>query len=130
LNSASKEILYIEDDPLSTLTMHLIFKKKFPELTLLEATTAKQGIELALKHRPFLIMVDILLPDINGYEILQYFQNHECTSGIPIWAVTACALSSDIRKGKEAGFERYITKPIDMKNLINWMNIHVMDAEL
>lgn len=128
--SASKEILYIEDDELSMLTMRLIFKKKFPEFTLLEATTAKQGIEMAIKHRPFLIMLDILLPDIDGYESLQYLQRHPHTSGIPVWAVTACALSSDIRKGKEAGFERYITKPIDMKKLIEWMKTHTMNAKV
>ncbi|WP_458120015.1 response regulator [Paenibacillus sp. Z6-24] len=130
MNSALKEILYIEDDQLSTLTMRHIFKKKFPGLKLVEASTAQQGIELAIRRRPFLILVDILLPDMSGYESLNYLQTHEKTRLTPVWAVTACAMDSDIRRGMEAGFERYITKPIDMKRFIQLMNIHVINVEV
>lgn len=130
MNSALKEILYIEDDQLSTLTMRHIFKKNFPGLKLVEASTAQLGIELAIRRRPFLILVDILLPDMSGYESLRYLQTHERTHLTPVWAVTACAMESDIRRGMEAGFERYITKPIDLKRFIQLMNIHVINIEV
>ncbi|MDN4617476.1 response regulator [Paenibacillus sp. PsM32] len=106
------KILYIEDDGVNMLLMRHLFKKKLPSVELLEASTIQEGIGLAIKVQPFLILSDIHFLGMNGFEGITQLKADPRTSMIPVWAISAFVLEEDIRKGKDAGFEQYITKPI------------------
>jgi hypothetical protein len=77
------------------------------------------GLELATSNKPDLILLDINLPGMDGYAVLKHLRQRELTRHIPVVAISANAMPKDIEKGKEAGFDHYITKPIDVKNLLN-----------
>lgn len=108
------KILYVEDNPANLDLVKRIFMDS-PLIKLSYAKDGISGIELALKERFELIILDINLPDIDGYEVLKRLKKHAETKNIPIIALTANAMPQDIGKGKEAGFMDYITKPIDIE---------------
>ena len=89
------------------------------------AQSATHGLELALRHVPDLILLDIKMPDMDGYALLQQLQRHKATARVPVFAVTAQALTDDVQKGLDAGFARYIVKPvIDVQGFF----LHINDA--
>jgi CheY-like chemotaxis protein len=106
-------ILYIEDNKANVLLVQDILSD-FPEVDILVAPQAAMGLDLAHAHQPDLILLDINLPDMDGYEALKRLQNMEETHDIPVIALSANAMEKDIDRAKEAGFKDYITKPIDM----------------
>lgn len=107
-------ILYIEDNELNMALMHHIFKKD-PGIDLIGASDAEQGIEIALTEQPDMIIMDIQLPGMDGYEALRQLRMIEDTRYIPVIAVSSYAHKADIEKGRQAGFIHYITKPIQVK---------------
>ncbi|WP_179218652.1 response regulator [Saccharibacillus sp. O23] len=109
-------VLYVEDDRASMLLMRHLFRKKFPEVVLLEAETSERGIELAQSCGPSLILMDIVLPGADGYEGLDRLRNLQETAGIPVWAISALAMEEDVQKALEAGFIRYIRKPLNVED--------------
>ncbi|NGZ75186.1 response regulator [Saccharibacillus alkalitolerans] len=111
-------VLYIEDDRSSMLLMRHIFKKKLPRLTLLEAWNVEEGLALARLHRPKLILMDIQLPDMDGYEGVAGLRSDPNTTSIPVWAVSASALDDDVKQGLEAGFQKYLKKPLGMGSFV------------
>ena len=114
-------LLYIEDN-LANQRLMKNFLNQFDHLHLLLANTAESGIELAKQSSPDLVLLDISLPGKNGYQALEDFKSDENLRSIPVIAVTAKAMPSDISKGKEAGFNDYLTKPLDLKKLIETIN--------
>jgi signal transduction histidine kinase/ActR/RegA family two-component response regulator len=110
-------LLYIEDNPSS---LRLVQKGIVSRLGLvmLSAHTAESGLKMARTHRPAVILMDINLPGMNGFEALRHLQSHRDTCAIPVIAVSANAMERDIRKGLEAGFVDYLVKPLDMIQLI------------
>lgn len=117
MNSNHYTILCVEDNGINMALMHHIFKK-IPYVTLWEAGTGEEAIEIATSNQPDLIIMDIQLPGINGYEALECLRKNEKTSHIPVVAVSSFAMDSDINKGIHAGFEEYITKPFHLKHFI------------
>ncbi|MDP3237164.1 MAG: PAS domain S-box protein [Myxococcales bacterium] len=106
-------VLYIEDNQANLeLVAQLI--ARHPGLALLTATTAEIGIELAREHLPQLVLMDVNLPGMNGYQALQRLQRDPSTAGIPVLAISANAMAGDIKRGLAAGFVRYLTKPINV----------------
>ena len=115
-SGASKQnltVLYIEDNKTNVLLVQDILSD-FPEVNILAAPQAAMGLDLAHAHQPDLILLDINLPDMDGYEALKRLQHMEETHDIPVIALSANAMQKDIDRAKEAGFKDYITKPIDM----------------
>lgn len=112
----SYTVLYIEDDPMSTYLMRSIFKT-LPGTTLLTAPTPAQGLELAQAHNPDLIISDINLPGMTGLELRQQLAAHPCTAQTPVFALSANAMPEDINQGLRAGFQRYLTKPLNIREL-------------
>jgi CheY-like chemotaxis protein len=109
-----KKILYVEDNPANRNLVHRILK----DHKLVEVYFAENGItslNLIREENFDLIILDINLPDIDGYELLQHLKELPETKDIPVIALTANAMSRDIIRGKEAGFEEYLTKPIDIE---------------
>ena len=115
---AGGSILYVEDNPSNMRLMELLVSV-LPQVALLTATTPAHGLDLARAHRPDLILLDLHLPDMNGYEMLAHLKAMPETAAIPVVALTAAAMPSDIRRGLAAGFFRYLTKPIDVKELLS-----------
>ncbi len=110
--------LYVEDNPANFLLMQKIFMQ-LPEMDLLHAKTAEEGLTLAKERMPRIILMDINLPGMNGYEALREIRRSKTMEPIPVIAITANAMPLDIQKGKEAGFEEYLIKPLDVYKTIN-----------
>jgi CheY-like chemotaxis protein len=106
-------LLYIEDNPGSLRLVEQIVLPR-TDLRLLSSPEGYTGIALARQHLPHVILVDINLPGIDGYEIRRLLRADPRTSRIPVIAVSANALASDVSRAKLAGFYCYLTKPIDI----------------
>ena len=118
LFSSSKKVLYIEDDLVNTSLMKQIIKGSTSH-TLIAAPDAMKGLILAEEQQPDLILMDINMPGMSGYEAMIELQKNKATQHIPVVAVSANAMHKDIEKGKAAGFKNYITKPFDIKTIVN-----------
>ena len=110
---ASATILYIEDN-LSNIKLVEGVLKRRKEVSLISALSPEKGIEIAEKQQPELIILDINLPGMTGYEVLKILKNNPATCHIPIVALSANAMPLDIEKGIKAGFEHYLTKPLNI----------------
>ena len=117
--SSSKKysVLYIEDDSANTELVSKIMSLN-PNISFLSASMAQQGIDLAVEHKPDLILMDIQMPEMDGITALKILQNMEETKFIPVIAVSANAMESDIQKTLEKGFNSYITKPIHIASFL------------
>ena len=106
-----RTVLYVEDNPANLeLVQQLIARR--PDLRLLTASDGNMGVEFARSNRPALVLMDINLPGINGIEAMRQLRADPLTAHIPVIAVSAHAVLGDIRRGLEAGFQAYLTKPI------------------
>ena len=110
-------VLYIEDNPANLRLVQQLLRKR-ENITMLSAPEPFLGIDLAIENIPELILLDINLPGIDGYEVLKKLKSHIVTKKIPIIAISANAMDRDIEKGLQAGFDDYITKPINVMNLL------------
>jgi two-component system cell cycle response regulator DivK len=90
----------------------------------LEATTGSLALDLAVEHRPDLVLMDIRLPDIDGLEALSRLRADERTATIPVLAVTAQAMHGDRERFLAAGFDGYLSKPIDLGELLEAVSRH------
>jgi two-component system cell cycle response regulator DivK len=91
---------------------------------LLEATTGEQAMELALAHEPNLVLMDIQLPDIDGVEALGRLRANERTASIPVVALTAQAMQGDRERFLAAGFDGYVSKPVDVVEFVKTVAEH------
>jgi two-component system cell cycle response regulator DivK len=80
----------------------------------LEATTGARAVELALEHRPDLVLMDIQLPDIDGVEALSRLRTADRFASAPVLALTAQAMEGDRERFLAAGFDGYLSKPVDI----------------
>ena len=90
----------------------------------LEATTGGQAVELAVEHAPDLVLMDIRLPDIDGVEALSRLRADERTASIPVLVVTAQAMQGDREQFLTAGFDGYISKPVNVVELVGTVRKH------
>ncbi len=110
-------ILYIEDNPANLRLVTQLLGRR-PNIHMWSAHEPLLGLELAAAHNPDLILLDINLPNMNGYEVLKHLQNRKDTRNTPVIAISANAMPGDIKKGIDAGFDDYITKPINVNDLL------------
>lgn len=103
--------LYVEDNPANLALVEQILGAA-PNIRMISTHTAELGIEMAEAQRPDLILMDINLPGISGIEALKRLRATDATRHIPVIAISAAAMPQDVAKGKEAGFETYLTKPL------------------
>lgn len=112
----SKCILLIEDqEDNRRIVRDLLTSVGFD---LIEAVTGEDGVAMADKHRPDLILMDVLLPGLNGYDATRLIKAKPELRQIPIIAVTSYALSGDDIKAREAGCDAYISKPFSPRELL------------
>jgi len=118
LNSSENyTLLYIEDNPDNLILVRQVLKTR-PNIRLIFSRDSKTGIELALAHHPDLILMDINLPGMDGFTALKALRAYREIRSIPVVAVTANAMKEDIDHGLEAGFDSYITKPINISRFM------------
>lgn len=120
-DGAEGVILYIEDNPANLRLMQAVISG-LPNLTMRTAPTAELGLNLARNLQPNLILMDVNLPGMNGIQALNNLRGEEETKNIPVIAISAAAMPHEIQRGKEAGFEAYITKPIKVPEVIKAIN--------
>jgi len=116
-----RKILYIEDNAANMLLMEQIIKRQVG-WSLLRAESAEKGIDVAHSELPDIILLDVNLPGMSGIEALEVFQNSSTLSSIPVIALSAAAMPQDIEKATVAGFTRYMTKPIVVKEVLAAIN--------
>lgn len=120
-------LLYVEDNPANLRLMeHLL--STLPKVAMLSAPTPQLGLELAVAHRPDVIVLDVNLPGMTGGELLQRLKALPETSAIPVIALSAAAFPRDVKRGLEAGFFRYVTKPIDVGVFLSAVDAALVDA--
>ena len=110
-------ILYVEDDATNRNLMATIFEDE-TDIGLVMAASAKDALTITRRQSFDLIFTDIKLPDMDGYHVLQNVRHSNINKTVPVIAVTAAAMTGDIERGREAGFDDYITKPINIKYLV------------
>ena len=114
-------ILYIEDNISNLKIVEAIITKRMKQLFIC-ANTGGLGIEMALAHKPDIILLDLRLPGLDGYAVKEIINKEPSLSGIPIIALSANAMSEEIERVKESGFQEFISKPIDIPSFISSLN--------
>jgi signal transduction histidine kinase/CheY-like chemotaxis protein len=124
-----RTLLYVEDNPANMMLVEQLIAR-FPDIRLMTAVNGILGIELARSAQPQVILMDINLPGISGIKALKILREDATTAHIPVVALSANAMPRDIAKGLEAGFFRYLTKPIRVKEFMDTLNEAMEFAEL
>ena len=113
---AGEQILLVEDNAKNMTLLRDVLRAT--GYRTLEASTGGQALLLATEHGPALVLMDVRLPDMNGVEALSRLRMDERTASIPVLAVTAQAMEGDSERIKEAGFDGYLSKPVDIDELL------------
>jgi len=113
---AGDQILVVEDNEKNMKLFRDVLEAT--GYRLLEATTGEQAVDLAATHSPNLVLMDIQLPDIDGVEALGRLRGNERTASIPVVALTAQAMQDDRKRFLDAGFDGYISKPVDVVEFV------------
>ncbi len=119
---AGEQILVVEDNRKSMKLFRDVLQAK--GYRTLEATTGAQAIELASEHAPDLVLMDIRLPDFDGVEALGRLRADERTASIPVLALTAQAMEGDREQCLAAGFDGYVSKPVNVVELLGTVRRH------
>jgi CheY-like chemotaxis protein len=119
-----RTLLYVEDNPANLKLIEQLIARR-PDMRLLTAKDGNLGIQIARASRPEVILMDINLPGIGGIEALRILREDPATARIPVVALSANAMPRDIEKGLQAGFFRYLTKPIKVNEFM-----HTLDETL
>jgi PAS domain S-box-containing protein len=121
-------LLYVEDNPANLKLVEQIIARH-SDISLLTAVNGNSGIEIARVSQPDVVLMDINLPGINGFEALKILRSDPATAHIPVIAISANAMPRDIERGLKAGFFRYITKPIKLNELMDALDAALEFAE-
>lgn len=117
-----RTLLYVEDNPANMMLVEDLIGRR-PDVRLLSATDGNRGVEIARASQPDVILMDINLPGISGVEALRILALDPATAHIPVIALSANAGPRDIAKGLEAGFFRYLTKPIKIPEFMETLDV-------
>jgi signal transduction histidine kinase/CheY-like chemotaxis protein len=122
-------LLYVEDNPANLMLVEDLIARR-PDIRLLSARDAQTGITLALAALPDVILMDINLPGISGIRMMAELAANPVTAHIPVVALSANAMPRDIERGMEAGFFRYLTKPIKVNEFMTTLGLAFTQAEM
>ncbi|NLV26802.1 MAG: response regulator [Methanomicrobiales archaeon] len=120
------KILIIEDNEQNMYLIHFLLESH--GYTVIEAENGLIGIEKAMKEHPDIILLDIQLPEMDGYEIARIIRNTNEINSIPIIAVTSYAMAGDKEKILSAGATDYIEKPINPATFVDQIKIHFPES--
>ena len=125
--SPSVRVLVVDDSPLVREGIRAVLEGYGREagLTVVgEAASVAEALTRAAQDNPDLVLMDIRLPDMDGVEALSRLRMDERTAAIPVLAVTAQAMKGDSERFKEAGFDGYLSKPVDIDELLTTVEQH------
>ena len=122
-------LLYVEDNPANLKLVEQLIARR-TDIRLITAVDGNLGIQLARAEHPDVILMDINLPGISGIEALKILRDDTATAKIPVVALSANAMPRDIEKGLEAGFFRYLTKPIKLNKLMDTLELAMTSASV
>jgi two-component system cell cycle response regulator DivK len=108
----AKTVLIVEDNELNMKLFNDLVETRGCKI--LQSRTGVEAVELARRHRPDLILMDIQLPEVSGLEVTQWLKDDEDLKAIPVIAVTAFAMKGDEEKIRQGGCEAYLSKPISV----------------
>ena len=118
-------ILYIEDNLYNVQLVERLLLQR-PDIQLLTSVQGSPGINIAQTRHPDLI--DVHLPDINGFDVLERLRADAATANIPIVVLSADATPGQVRRFRDAGANEYLTKPLDLKLLLALIDNYLGDA--
>ena len=121
----AKKILIVEDDPRNLKLFRDLLQRIGYET--IEATDGEQGVELARARNPDLILMDIMMPKMDGIEATRILKADTATKNIPIIALTSYAMKGDRERTLEAGCDGYIAKPVDIQELLKAVEHYCRD---
>ena len=113
-------VLVVDDDPVILKLLEVNFEME--GFQVVRAADGAEGLERAREVRPDIVVLDVMMPRMTGYEVAKALREDDGTAHIPIIFVTARAQSSDVERGMELGVEDYVTKPFDPLDLIDRVN--------
>ena len=128
-NEPLRTLLYVEDNPANLMLVEDLIARR-PDISLLIARDGIRGVEIARSSQPDVILMDINLPGINGIEALRILSTDPLTAHIPVVALSANAMPRDIQKGLDAGFFRYLTKPIKVIEFMDTLDLAMKHATI
>jgi len=117
LNAKDKTILIIDDDARNIFALKATLASR--GFKCLSTQSASEGIDLLRQQGIKIVLMDMMMPEMDGYEALQLIRSNDAIKGIPVIAVTAQAMVGDREKCLQAGADDYISKPIDVDDLMN-----------
>ena len=124
----ARTLLYVEDNPANLKLVEQLVARR-PDMRLISAGDGTRGIQMARESQPQVILMDINLPGLSGIEALKLLREDPVTAHIPVVALSANAIPRDIAKGLEAGFFRYLTKPIKVNEFMDTLKVALEFAE-
>ncbi len=124
-----RTLLYVEDNPANLMLVEDLIARR-PDIRLLSASDGNLGIETARASLPDVILMDINLPGISGIKAMRILAEDPKTARIPVVALSANAMPRDIEKGLEAGFFRYLTKPIRVNEFMETLDVALTFAKV
>jgi len=110
-----EKILIVEDNPVHTRVIEMTLRGK--NYTLLKATNGEEALDIAKRERPDLILMDLNLPQMTGFEVAKKLRDNPAFSRTPIIALTAYAMRGDRERVIESGCDAYLSKPINTREL-------------
>ena len=114
MTSKNKTVLYVEDNPVN-LDLVICFLADYPDIDVLSSSNAEDGLVMIKNQPPDLILLDINLPGMSGYDMLADLKDNDLTNKIPVVALTSNVMMQDIENGFDSGFDDYLTKPLDLE---------------
>ncbi len=123
-NNEKIQVLYVEDNPANVKLVAKVFEGEL-DVDLVVAETGSEGLHKLNSQQVNLILLDINLPDMNGFQFMEQLNNSQNLRNIPVIAVTANAMKEQIERGKQLGFRSYLTKPIDINQLTGTVREHI-----
>ncbi len=123
MNSESGELptpakVLVVDDNQQNLELLQAYLEDLPELSIVSATDGLEAIQMVAKERPDLVLLDIMMPKMSGFEVCKQIKANPETRHIQVVMVTALSETGDIERATECGTDDYLTKPIDRKALV------------
>jgi PAS domain S-box-containing protein len=128
-STTSATVLYIEDNLGNVRLMERLLAHR-PNVRLITTLQGSVGVELAQQHCPDLILLDVHIPDLSGYEVLQRLHGDERTASIPVVMLSADASFEQIRRFTDAGVRDYLTKPLDLTNFLSQLDQYLRENEV
>ncbi len=112
-----KKILIVDDEPNIVMTLEYTFKKQNFEVFI--ARDGSEALHILENNFPDIVLLDIMMPDVDGYQTLSYIKNQDSLKDTKVVFLTAKNKASDIEKGLKLGADKYLTKPFSVKKIVS-----------